>query len=119
MAAKTTATFDDGSTITYGGTRSVTACWRVTRHWNDGEVLTGFSMTRELAEKRAEQLAADCYKPKRLARRRDHGLAYRRHKAAQWVSRWGTCDIRELREIADRLTIEARSNTAVEVVGIN
>lgn len=48
---KITATFSNGYTDTYNGKRAVTAAWMIVRKSDGKVVMSGHSLTRELAEK--------------------------------------------------------------------
>ncbi len=48
---KITATFSNGHTDTYKGKRAVTAAWMIVRKSDGKVVMSGHSLTRELAEK--------------------------------------------------------------------
>ena len=53
MTTKTTATFSNGSTKTYGGTRAVTAAWAIIELATNETHAIGFSLDRQKAAKTA------------------------------------------------------------------
>jgi hypothetical protein len=114
---KITATFNDNETITYGGHRDVTFCWRVVR-W-DGITLTGFSMSRYHADKRAEQVACEGSFLPELPKRGAVPMSYRIHKDRENMELWGTTDRKELKAIRVRMCWERRSNSTIELSPVN
>jgi hypothetical protein len=114
---KTTATFNDNETITYGGHRDVTFCWRIVRKF-DGKTITGFSMTRELAAKRAEQVVVECVGPE-LPKRGAVPMSYRIHKDRENMRRWGTINRKELMDIRTKMRAEAMAHANIELAPAN
>ena len=109
MTTKKTATFSNGSTKTYGGTRAVTAAWAIIELATNKTIDMGFSLDRQKAAKTANG----------NPRLRTCMTISNRHINAHRIAfREGFRSIAEFNADAKRRNAEHAANYRIEVIDV-